>query len=82
MTTDRLCELFAVGKSTAAAKRKAIERAFGITPLDPRWSLPSKLAENPLAWMVEVNGFIIDARHAPRDIQEEALRRGLIPQLP
>ncbi len=82
MTTDQLCELFGVGKSTAAAKRKAIELALNVGPLDPCWCLPSKLADNPLAWMIEVNGFLIDARHAPREIQEEAFRRGLIPYLP
>ena len=38
--------------------------------------------DNPLAWMLSVNGVILDARHAPRAIQEEALRLGLIPYLP
>jgi hypothetical protein len=32
--------------------------------------------------MITVDGFIIDARYAPREIQEEALRKGLIPYLP
>src|SRR5260221_5200086 len=26
---------------------------------DRRWSLPSQLAENPMAWMLDVNGFIV-----------------------
>ncbi len=29
-----------------------------------------------------VKGLVIDAREAPREIQEEAVRRGLIPYLP
>jgi hypothetical protein len=37
---------------------------------------------NPMAWMISVNGFILDARYAPRPIQEEAFRKGLIPYLP
>jgi hypothetical protein len=38
--------------------------------------------QNPLAWMISVNGFVMDARHATRAIQEEAFRKGLIPYLP
>ena len=38
--------------------------------------------KNPLAWMIQVNGLIIDARHAPRAIQAEAFRKGLIPYIP
>jgi hypothetical protein len=29
-----------------------------------------------------INGLVVDAREAPPEIQEEALRRGLIPYLP
>jgi hypothetical protein len=32
--------------------------------------------------MITVNGLIIDARSAPRHIQEEAFRKGLIPYIP
>jgi hypothetical protein len=53
-----------------------------IRQFDWRWCLPSRLADNPLAWLIELDGFIVDARHVSRDIQEEALRRGLIPYLP
>ncbi len=42
----------------------------------------SKLDDNPLAWLITVNGFPMDARYAPREVQEEALRLGLIPHLP
>jgi hypothetical protein len=49
---------------------------------DPSWTLPSKVAQNPMIWMISVNGLIIDARNAPPEIQLEAFRRGLIPYLP
>jgi hypothetical protein len=32
--------------------------------------------------MIQVNGLIIHARHEPREIQEEAYRLGLIPDIP
>lgn len=40
------------------------------------------MATNPLAWMIEINGLVVDARHLKREIQEEALRQGLIPYIP
>jgi hypothetical protein len=77
-----LCSAFGVSPSTGAAKGREIMRMFRIGQLDPRWCLPSRLADNPLAWMVELNGFIVDARRLPRELQEEAHRRGLIPFIP
>ena len=50
--------------------------------MDPDWTLPSKIDDNLLVWMIQVNGFVMDARHAPREIQEEAFRKGLIPYIP
>ena len=44
--------------------------------------LPSLIGENPLVWMLEVDGFIMDIREAPREAQEEAYQLGLIPYIP
>lgn len=68
--------------SAAAAKARDIERLFDIVPLDPAWTLPSRLADNPLAWLLEIDGLLVDARQLPRVVQEEAVRLGLIPYLP
>ena len=78
----RVCELFGIGKSTATAKARSIQDLMGISQLDPRWTLPSKLENNPLVWLLEVNGFAVDIRTAPPELQEEAYRRGLIPFVP
>jgi hypothetical protein len=64
------------------AKSKQIRDLLGRYPMDLEWSTPSMIDKNPLIWMLEVNGFIIDVRHAPREIQEEAFRKGLIPYIP
>ncbi len=48
----------------------------------PKWTLPSLIDQNSLIWMLEVNGLIIDIRHAPRALQEEAFQKGLIPYIP
>jgi hypothetical protein len=37
---------------------------------------------NPMVWMVEVDGFIRDARSLPLQIQEIAYAKGLIPYIP
>ena len=38
--------------------------------------------ENVMAWTTMVNGFIVDARSLPREIQEIAYQKGLIPYIP
>jgi len=82
MTTKEMAEKFGVGQSTISAKHAVIRDGLELIPMHPDYSLASRLADNPLVWMIEVNGFLMDARYAPREIQEEAYRRGLIPYLP
>ena len=82
LTTDQLCALFGVAKSTASAKATQIRKMFNIWQLDTRWSLPSRLEDNPLVWMIQIDGYIVDVRSQPRFIQEAAFRQGLIPFLP
>ncbi|MBW1939563.1 MAG: hypothetical protein JRI67_12570 [Deltaproteobacteria bacterium] len=55
---------------------------IGMVQLDPNWYLPSKIDENPMVWMIMVDGFILDARTMPREVQEIAYRKGLIPYIP
>ena len=82
MTGDELCELFGVKKSSVAGKAKLIRDTLRIDYFNPRWNLSSKLLHNPTVWMLELNGFIIDMRDAPRKLQEEAYDLGLIPYIP
>jgi hypothetical protein len=78
----KLCQLFGVSPSAASAKAKQVEDTLGLRLMDPRCSLPATFDENPLAWFIRVDGEIVDARDAPRHIQEEAFRLGLIPYVP
>jgi len=71
-----------LSKSTVGTKSKQIKDIMNIGVFDPDWTLPSKIDENPVAWMVSIDGFIMDARALPRPLQEEAYRKGLIPYLP
>ena len=54
------------------------ETSENTAPTRPR----GRAAAKPMAWMVSVNGFILDARSLPRRLQEEAYRKGLIPYIP
>jgi len=73
---------FGVGESTSQGKSMLIRKMFKIRPMDPAWSLRSRLDRNPMVWMIQVNGFVVDARLLKREFQEEALRQGLIPYIP
>lgn len=73
---------FRVAESTGQGKSKAIRTMLKIRSFDPRWTLPSRTRENPMAWMVQINGLIVDARYLKREFQEEASRKGLIPYIP
>ena len=82
MQLGKLCELFGIGKSTATAKARSIEQMMGISYLSPHWTLPSKQEINPLIWMLKIDGFLVDIRTAPLELQDEAFQRGLIPFVP
>lgn len=80
---EDLCAAFNVSPSTAGAKAKTIIDLLNTTVMDPEWTLPSRLAGNPMAWMIELsNGLVIDVRYAPRELQEQAYQLGLIPFIP
>jgi len=82
MKLTALDKAFGVAESTGQGKSNAIRTLLKIRDFDPNWTLPSRMGENPMAWMIEINGFIVDARHLKREFQEEALRKGLIPYIP
>jgi hypothetical protein len=82
LTGDDLSELTGVPKSTLANKAKLIRDVLRIGQMEPEFCRHELLASNPMAWMIQVNGFIVDARTMPPEVQAEARRRGLIPDLP
>ncbi|HVB24444.1 MAG TPA: DUF6398 domain-containing protein [Ktedonobacteraceae bacterium] len=80
--SSQIASYFNLSPSTMQAKSKQIRDLLNIHLMDPDWTLPSKMDSNLMAWMIQVNGLIIDARHAPRWVQEEAFSKGLIPYIP
>jgi len=73
---------FCVGESTGQGKSKLIRKMFRISTFDPDWTLPRRMDDNPVVWTLNVNGFHVDIRHAPREVQQIAFEKGLIPYIP
>ena len=77
-----LFEFFGVAQSSGQNKSKEIRDLLEMGPMSPEWTLPSRLADNPLVWMLQVNGLMIDIREAPAELQRLAYQKGLIPFIP
>ena len=73
---------FGVVESTGQTKSREIQKLLSMGPLSPEWTLPSRLADNPMVWMLEVDGLMMDIRHAPVELQRAAFEQGLIPFVP
>jgi Domain of unknown function (DUF6398) len=82
VTADQLSAAFGVAKSTMSSKARQVRDLLRISHFSPEFQRADVTAKNPLAWIIEVNGLAVDARHVPLDIQVEAFQRGLIPYIP
>ncbi len=82
MRSEDIARRFGVSMATMQAKSKVVRDTLDLIPLQPEYSLPSMADDNPLVWMAEVNGLVVDLRHAPRVWQEKAFRQGMIPYIP
>lgn len=73
---------FGLASSTGQTHSKKIRDAIDIGQMDPHWTLPSRMDANPLIWMLEVNGLLVDVRRLPLEVQDIAYAKGLIPYVP
>lgn len=77
-----ICEFFDVAKSTTAGKGKKVRELLKMRRFDAKWALKRLVAESSMFWMISFNGYIVDARSMPLEIQELAYQKGLIPYIP
>ncbi len=82
MRADALCAAFGVSQSSSANKARLIRDMFGMYQFDPNWCLPSLIDQNPMVWMLQVDGLMVDVRQMPREVQVIAFQKGLIPYIP
>lgn len=73
---------FGVGASTCASRSKAAREALDMGQFSPEWTVASMMEKNPLVWMLEVNGLMVDVRHMPLEVQKVAYAKGFIPYIP
>jgi len=82
MTKSEFIDLLPVSKITATKIYNDIWDKLELYQLDPEFTRPSKLDNNPMAWMAEVDGFIVDIRTMPKEYKEIAFKKGIIPYIP
>jgi len=81
-TSNELASAFGVSASAASGKAAEIKKMIRIDFFSAEWLLPKYIEGNPMIWMVKVNGFIVDVRNMPLEIQQQAFEMGIIPYVP
>jgi Domain of unknown function (DUF6398) len=82
MAMAEVCAAFGVGQGTAGAKARVVTDALRTHRMDPTWMPRSLVDRNPLVWMAEVDGMLVDLRDMPREVQAIAHEKGMIPYIP
>jgi hypothetical protein len=82
LTADELSRLLSVKKTTMGNKARLIRDMLKVSHFDAELSRQEIIERNPLTWLLEVDGLIVDARQLPRALQIYALELGLIPYVP
>ncbi len=82
MSAKDLYAGFGVGQSTGQGKSKQVRDLLDIHQMSPEWTVASRVDDNPMMWMLSVNGFIMDIRNAPLEAQIQAFANGMIPYIP
>lgn len=72
LSADELADRLGVVKTTMANKAALITKTLDLGIFEPEITRTAMLEQHPLAWIVEVNGFLVDARTLPDDLQDEA----------
>jgi hypothetical protein len=81
LTAKELAARLGVVQTTMASKAGLINRTLDIGIFEPELTRIAMLEQHPMAWIVEVDGLLVDARMLSPELQSEAVRLGLIPDL-
>jgi hypothetical protein len=82
MRADELCKKIGVSQQTASGRAQKIRAMLDIFQMHPDWTLSSRVDRNPIIWILKVNGYMVDIRSMPREVQVIAFEKGLIPYIP
>ena len=81
LTAKELAARLGVVQTTMANKAGLINRTLDIGIFEPELTRIAIQEQHPMAWIVEVDGLLVDARMLAPELQAEAVRLGLIPDL-
>jgi Domain of unknown function (DUF6398) len=82
VSADQIAGALGTAKSTMSAKASHIGSLLGLGPFEPELCRAELLEHHHLAWLVSIDGIIVDARMLPHELQHQAHRQGLIPFIP
>ena len=60
VTADELSEAFGVAKSTMGSKARQVRDLLRISPFSPEFQRADVAAQNPLMWIIELNGLAVE----------------------
>ncbi|MGB7981916.1 MAG: DUF6398 domain-containing protein [Candidatus Nanopelagicales bacterium] len=81
-TAEQLSGWLGVKKTTMGNKARLIRDTLALSHFDNEFMRRDVVAANPLTWLLEVDGVVVDVRHAPVHLQVRAFELGLIPYVP
>jgi hypothetical protein len=81
-TADDLAEWFGASKNTLGSKAKQIRDGLRIGYASIEFQREDVVDATSMAWFIQVDGLIYDARDLVPEIQMAAYERGLIPYIP
>jgi hypothetical protein len=81
-TADDLSAAFGVAKSTLGAKAKQVRDLTKMDYGTPEFLREDMVDANPMVWLIQVDGLLVDARQLPPLIQAQAFDLGVIPYIP
>jgi len=82
LTSNEISTAFGISTSTAGSKANEIKKMFKIDYFNPEWQINELIEKNPMIWMVQINGLIVDIRDMSSEIQQQAFEMGIIPYIP
>jgi len=82
MTAADIADWFGLAKSTAGSKAAEIIKLLNLSYFNTEFLLKNNIDDDLAVWTMSVNGFMADIRMMPREIQEKAFYKGLIPYIP
>lgn len=82
MTAKEIAAGAGVSESNMHAKFAVVRNGLDLSRFDMNFTVTSRMDDNPMIWILKVNGYLMDIRDAPYDAQVVAFENGLIPYVP